>query len=109
MLVAKRDRILGTVQIVLLTLIAEEDRGDTSGEALAPVIQSLVQYIVTPAQIHGALRRLYERGLVDYDVVKHQKGRGRPKHCYRLTKAGVEALENYRALARFIIEKSPSE
>ena len=53
---------------------------------------------VTATAVRQRLARLHERGLVKREVVRH--GRGRPRHAYTVTEAGLRELgDNYADLA----------
>jgi|GEM_PF-5492585 len=102
----KRERVLGTIQIVLLHLVSEKQCADTSGDSLQKEIEKIVDHPVSKPQVSTALRRLKVRGLLTVMKAPPTGRRGNPKQLYSLTKEGLSALSQYRRIARFVAGKS---
>jgi DNA-binding PadR family transcriptional regulator len=105
----RRERMVGLVQLVILACVAEQWRVDTSGDALQPDVQRVMQYEVSTAQVYIALRRLVERGLLVEQTAPPSHRRGRPKKYHQITLAGEDVLAIYRNIAkRLTLESSSS-
>jgi len=102
----KRDRMLGSVQLVILFLVSE--KADTRGETLQPLVQDMVCHPVSTAQVYTALRRMVERGLLMVQPEHISGTRGKPRNKHMLTTAGTESLKVYQNIARQITTKNPA-
>ena len=99
-----RERMLGSVQIVLLHLI--EKNVARYGESLREELTKLFGEHVADAQVYVALNRLYERGLLLEGGVQHTGRKGKPRKLYRISPEGSEALDQYRTIASYILLKT---
>lgn len=102
----KRDRMLGSVQLVILFLVSEKE--DTRGETLQPLVQAMVCHPVSTAQVYTALRRMVKRGLLTTQPIRTPGTRGKPRNKHVLTTAGTESLQVYQNIAQQITAKNPS-
>jgi DNA-binding PadR family transcriptional regulator len=81
--------------VLILSSLAEMPR---HGHALYLDIKAFAGVTLGPGTLYGALARLEERGLIEAGP---PEGRRRP---YRLTSSGAQALAEYLAHARTVVE-----